>query len=80
MFKGNNCELCNQKTQTENSPHVSVQHGAGVERGKSATVGGLLGGVQLERLGGTAWERGEGREEDKCNGQFLYLGSDHFKC
>lgn len=38
-------------------PHVSVQHGAGVERGKSATVGGLLGGVQLERLGGTAWKR-----------------------
>lgn len=32
----------------KNSPHVSVQHGAGVERGESATVGGLLGGVQLE--------------------------------
>lgn len=39
-----------------NSPHVSVQHAAGVKWGESATVGGLLGGVQLERLGGTAWK------------------------
>lgn len=45
------------RKETENSPYVSVQHGAGVERGKSATVGGLLGGVQLERLGRTAWNR-----------------------
>lgn len=40
--------------ETVNPPHVSVQHGAGVEGRKSATVGGLLWGVQLERLRGTA--------------------------
>lgn len=45
-----------RSSKMSNSPHISVQHGAGVKGGESAAVGGLLRGVQLERLGGTAWK------------------------